>query len=107
MSQFLTLEGVACCLEKLTAKVAALESRVATLEAAAAVLGAANQVTLEGGSAFVANPSVDAETTVIFNRLTEGGTPGNLSYSVDPGVGITFMSDSLEDTSVIAFSIQP
>jgi hypothetical protein len=59
------------------------------------------------GSAAVADPSVNAETSVIFNRSVESGVPGELSYTIEPGVGVTFLSDSLEDASTIAYTIQP
>lgn|SRR6187431_3776884 len=100
MSQFLTLETLACCVNKLAAK-------VRKLEGAATVLGQVNQVALVAGNAVVPDPAVNADTTVIFNRSVESGVPGELSYTIEPGVGVTFFSDSIEDASTIAYTIQP
>ena len=113
MSLFLTLEDVDCCLKKLAAKVTALEGRVAALEgvtadpgAAPPAPGATGEVTLVDGAAYVADPAVTADSTVLFNVSTPGGVTGEVSYSVNPGAGINFMSDSIEDTSTISYSVQ-
>jgi hypothetical protein len=119
MSQFTTLENVACCLEKLTAKVANLEGRVKALEDAVVVSDPniptpggnppppppiVHEVTLAGGEAFHADTTVDGETGIQY-EVEPAGVPGEISYSIEPGVGIKFMSDSCEDTSTIKFSI--
>ena len=114
MSLFLTLEDVDCCLKKLAAKVTALEGRVAALEGVTADPGGSppanpgstGEVTLVDGAAYVNDPAVTADSTVTFNVSTPGGVTGEVSYSVNPGTGISFMSDSIEDTSTISYSVE-
>ncbi|KPC86248.1 hypothetical protein ADL35_12230 [Streptomyces sp. NRRL WC-3753] len=73
---------------------------IAIKEGANARMGVA---TLASGTVTVANTSVTATTRVMPFRQAGGGTLGNLSVTVDAGVGFTIDSDSAADTSVVAW----
>lgn len=60
---------------------------------------------LVGGTVNVANTAITANSVIVFNRSLLGGTPGHLSYVLDPGVKVTFNSSSGTDTSTIAYII--
>jgi hypothetical protein len=63
-----------------------------------------HEVTLAGGEAFHPDTTVTADNSVQY-EVIPAGVPGEISYSIEPGVGIKFMSDSCEDSSTIRFSI--
>jgi len=90
-----TLTQLRCCLDKLTARVAELEG----------ASSAPATVTLVAGTASVADTAVTASSTVQYSRTTLGGTPGNLSAIITPGVGVTFNSSSGTETSTLTYSI--
>ncbi len=56
------------------------------------------------GTIVVANTSVTANSRVLYGRATPGGTLGHLSYTIQPGVSITFLSTGNE-TSTIAYKV--
>lgn len=61
----------------------------------------AGSSTLVGGTVTVNNTSVSASTKVFVTRSAVGGTPGFLSYTVNPGVSFTINSSSALDTSSV------
>jgi hypothetical protein len=65
--------------------------------------GRLGQATLVGGTVNVANTTVTANTRVFLQRMTAGGTVGNLTYTVSAGVGFTINSDSATDTSLVNY----
>lgn len=69
---------------------------------------AIGNATLVGGTVDVANTAVTANSYVILSRKTVGGTAGNLTYVLDPGVKFTIGSSSGSDTSVVTWVlVQP
>lgn len=61
--------------------------------------------TLVAGTKTVSNTSVTANSIVILNRKTAGGTTGDLSYTISAGSSFTINSTSNTDTSTIDFLI--
>lgn len=61
--------------------------------------------TLVGGTVTVNTTAVTANSIVIYNRATTGGTVGNLSYTKVANTSITFNSDSGTETSTIDYII--
>lgn len=61
--------------------------------------------TLVGGTVTVTNTSITANTIVIMNRKTIGGTVGNMSYTLSAGASFTINSSSGTDTSVISYEL--
>ena len=59
-------------------------------------------VTLVAGTVTVSNPTVTAKTIIHHARKTAGGTIGDITYTVNPGVGYTLNSSSALDTSVVS-----
>jgi len=57
--------------------------------------------TLVAGTVPVARTSIDALSRIFLSRRTPGGTVGNLSYVLNPGVGFTINSDNAADTSLV------
>lgn len=66
-----------------------------------ATLAAAGAVS----TAVVANTAVTANSIIILCRKTLGGNAGNLTYTVNAGVGFTITSNDNTDTSVISYII--
>lgn len=89
-----TIDGIACCLDK-------LEARVANVLA-----DTVGNATLVAGTVSVADPAVKAGSFVLLSRKTIGGTAGNLSYTVTAGTGITINSSSNTDTSTVTYLIR-
>jgi len=63
----------------------------------------AGNVSLVAGTVTVANSTVTADTLISLTRKTAGGTIGNLTYTLNPGVGFTINSDNALDTSAITY----
>lgn len=63
--------------------------------------------TLVAGTVAVANTLVKSTSKVIVGRKTIGGTAGNLSYTLNAGVGFTINSSSGTDTSVATYLLIP
>jgi len=59
------------------------------------------QSVLAAGTIIVVNTSVTANTRSFISRELTGGTNGNLSVAMNPGVGFTINSDNAADTSTI------
>jgi hypothetical protein len=59
--------------------------------------------TLVAGTVVVANTSITADSVILLSRRVIGGTPGNLSYVLNAGVGFTINSDNAADTSTISW----
>lgn len=66
-------------------------------------IGRAGDVTLVGGTASVSDPSCDSFTRVFHSRRSSGGTIGELTYTVNNGVGFTIKSSSSSDTSRVSY----
>jgi hypothetical protein len=65
-----------------------------------------SDVQMDIGHASIANPNVTANTLVQLSRhVLQGGLPGNLTYSVLPGVGIDILSDQLTENSILTYSL--
>lgn len=62
-------------------------------------------VTLVGGTKTVANTSVTANSQIHPTRTAIGGTPGTITWTVNPGVGFTIDSDNPADTSTFSYFI--
>ena len=58
---------------------------------------------LSGGTRVVANTSVTAKTVIQLTHAVPGGTMGNLSYTLNTGVGFTINTDNVLDTSTVAY----
>lgn len=65
----------------------------------------AGDAVLVAGTVTVACTTVSANTRVYLSRKTIGGTPGNMSYTLNAGVGFTINSDNAADTSTISFML--
>lgn len=99
----------------LTAAVAATDAATAATTAANNATTAANNATaassrtgnttLVAGTKTIANASVTANTIVLLSRKTIGGTAGNLTYTLNAGVGFTVNSSSGADTSVVSYHL--
>lgn len=61
--------------------------------------------TLVGGTIAVANTTITANSVIIFNTKTAGGTLGSYSYTLNSGVGFTINSSSAIDTSTLSYFI--
>lgn len=59
------------------------------------------------GTVVVAFPTITAQDRVIMTVRTFGGTPGFLSYTINPGVGFTITSTSNADTSSVEVYVIP
>lgn len=59
--------------------------------------------TLVAGTVTVLNTTVTVDTVISLTRKTVGGTVGDLSYTVSPGVSFTINSTSALDTSVVSY----
>lgn len=57
--------------------------------------------TLVAGTVTVNHTRVTANSRIWLSRSTLGGTPGHLSYTINPGVSFTINSSSALDTSTI------
>jgi hypothetical protein len=95
-------DDLICCIKKaaesLTARVTAAEATLAGM--------AFGNATLVGGTATIANTNITANSIIVLNTKTVGGTQGLLSYTLDPGVGFDIDSDEAADTSVVSFVIR-
>ena len=69
----------------------------------AAIAPRAATTTLVAGTRTITEASVTAYTTVQLTRKTAGGTTGDLTYALNPGVGFTINSTSATDTSRVAY----
>lgn len=65
-------------------------------------IGTANLV---AGTVTVANITANANTHVLIQRKTAGGTLGNLTFTIDAGVGFTIDSSDVADTSEVFFML--
>lgn len=63
----------------------------------------AGNADLSGGTKAVSNTTVTANTVIILCVKSIGGTPGTLSYTLNPGVGFTINSSSGTDTSTVSY----
>ena len=80
---------------------------VVNLQAAVAAIGSgvsrcSTTVAMTAGSIIIADTSVTANTCIQLTHATPGGTMGNLSYVLNPGVGYTINSDNVADTSTVS-----
>jgi hypothetical protein len=95
-------DNLICCIQKaaraLTARVTAAEEMLAGI--------AFGNATLVAGTVTVADANVTANSVIVVNAKTVGGTQGLLSYTLDPGVGFDIDSDEAADTSVVSFVIR-
>jgi hypothetical protein len=66
---------------------------------------AAAFATLAAGTVTVSNTSVTANSIILIQHKTSGGTVGTYSYSVTPGTSFTITSSSSTDTSVVGYVI--
>lgn len=65
-----------------------------------------SDVQMDLGHATIANPNVTGNTLVQISRhLLQGGLPGNLTYSVNVGVGVDILSDQLTENSVLTYTL--
>lgn len=94
-----TVDDRLCCL---ASKTEDLRRDVTSLEDASAD----GNATLVGGTVTVANTNITAASIITVGRKTIGGTAGNLSYTLNPGVGFTLNSSSGTDTSVLSYHIK-
>ena len=67
--------------------------------------GRIGNATLVGGTVVVPNTSMITNSVIVYSRKTIGGTTGDLSYTINPGVGFTFNSTSATETSLISYFI--
>lgn len=65
----------------------------------------AGNATLTGGTIAVANTTITANSVIVLTRKTSGGTIGDLTYTLNSGVGFTINSDSGTDISVVSYLI--
>lgn len=65
----------------------------------------AGNAILVAGTIAVACTGVTANSVIYLTRKTIGGTCGNLSYTLNAGVGFTINSDNVADTSTITFVV--
>jgi hypothetical protein len=77
---------------------------VSVAEGANARLGVA---TLVAGTVTVSNTSVAANTRIFLSRATAGGTLGQLSYTVNAGVGFTINASTAETSTVNWMLVEP
>lgn len=70
-------------------------------QATAGAAESLHTVTLVAGTATVANPNITATSKLFLSRKTAGGTLGDLSYTLNAGVGYTVNSTSNTDTSTV------
>lgn len=61
--------------------------------------------TLTAGTVTVATAEAQAGDRVLLNHQTAGGTLGQLSYTITPGVSIVITSTNAADTSTVAWKI--
>lgn len=61
--------------------------------------------TLVAGTITVANTSITANSIVLYARKTIGGVAGNLSYTLNAGVGFTINSSNVADISTVSYFI--
>lgn len=62
-------------------------------------------VTLVAGTATVSDTATTANTVVIMERITPGGTVGHLDYDLNAGTSYTVNSDSATETSTINITV--
>lgn len=72
-----------------------------SFQATAGAAQSLHTATLVAGTVTVANPNITATSKLFLSRKTAGGTIGELTYAVDPGVGYTITSASALDTSTV------
>jgi hypothetical protein len=65
----------------------------------------AGNAVLVAGTVTVGCTGVTANSVICLTRKTIGGTCGNLSYTLNAGVGFTINSDNVADTSTITFVV--
>ena len=90
-----TLSDLDCCLDSLTTTVEILTAATA-----------AGNATLVAGTVDVADTRIKSTSVIVIGRKTIGGTVGNGSYTLDPGVGFTINSSNSSDTSVMSYFIK-
>lgn len=90
------------------ANAAALTAATAATTAAnnaTAALSRVGNATLVAGTKTIADTSVTSNTIVQLSYKTFAGTPGDLGYSTNPGVGFTVTSTSNTDTSTFSYQL--
>lgn len=63
----------------------------------------AGNAVLAAGTRTIANTTVTASTLLFHSRKIAGGTLGNLTYTITPGVAFTINSDNGGDTSTVSY----
>lgn len=63
------------------------------------------QAVLVGGTKTVSNTNIAATDRILLSRSTLGGTPGHLSFVINPGADFVITSSSGTDTSTIDYVI--
>lgn len=63
----------------------------------------AGNAVLAAGTRTIANTTVTANTLLFHSRKIAGGTLGNLTYTITPGIAFTINSDNGGDTSTVSY----